>query len=79
MLFLIVLLFSCSRGENETNTFSNVFMLAVHYTHIVMMFKRQRRANTGMPGNTAVPMFLTSCGTEMHIWKKKCTYGKVMS
>ena len=28
----------------------------------------QRRTNTAMPANTAIPMFLTSCETEMHIW-----------
>ena len=32
-----------------------------------MTFKCQRRANIAMPANTAVPMFLTSCETEMHI------------
>ena len=36
---------------------------------LVMMFKHEKRANTAMPANTAIPIFLTSCETEMHIWK----------
>ena len=47
---------------------------------LVIIFKRRRRANTAMPvntdvpvyaalpANTAMPMFPTSCETEMHIW-----------
>ena len=34
---------------------------------LVMTFKRRRRANTAMPANIAMLMFLTSCETEMHI------------
>ena len=35
----------------------------------VMTFKRRRQANTAMPTNTAIPMVLISCETEMHTWK----------
>ena len=45
-------------------------------TKLVMTFKRRRRTNTAMPGNTdipanaaAMPIFLTGCETEMHMWK----------
>ena len=37
--------------------------------YAVHSFKRRRRANIAMPANTAVPLFLTSSETEMHIWK----------
>ena len=33
---------------------------------LVMKFKHRRQANTDMPANTAMPMFLTSCEVEMH-------------
>ena len=32
-------------------------------------FQHTRRANNAMPTNTAMPMFLTSCETEISIWK----------
>ena len=36
---------------------------------LVILFKRWRQGNTAMSANTAMPMFLASCETEMHIWK----------
>ena len=36
---------------------------------LLMTFKRRRRANTAKPTSTAMPIFLTSCNTEMHVWK----------
>ena len=36
---------------------------------LVLTFKRRRRANSAVPPNTAMPMSLTSYGTEMQIRK----------
>ena len=50
--------------------YSSTSPLMTHFARkLVMMFKRQRQENTAMPENTAIPMFLTGCETEMHIWK----------
>ena len=45
------------------------FVLFVDIIILVMMFRCQIRVNTAMPANSATPLFLTSCETEMHVWK----------
>ena len=35
---------------------------------LVMTFKRRRLANTAMQANSAMPMFLTTCQTEIYIY-----------
>ena len=42
---------------------------AVQAIRVLMMFKRRTRANTAIPANTAMPMYLTGSETEMHISK----------